>query len=226
MALPNWGCEGQPEVASQTAAVTNEPLIDGSREENHIVQRASRAEESADGDSSSGNGSTSEPPASGTPERELSPIEQDAQHYAEQYGIELSEAVARLMLQEPIGEMGAAIEANEKDTFAGLWIQHEPDYRVVVAFTRDGESTISKYVQDGPLLELIEVRTAEVALRDLERAQLEAGRIVGDLGFQLSSGIDVKENRVELYVADRAVLEEELRESGKTLPDRVVIIGQ
>ena len=167
-----------------------------------------------------------EPPASGAPERELSPIEQDAQHYAEQYGIELLEAVTRLELQEPIGEMGAAIEANEKDTFAGLWIQHEPDYRVVVAFTRDGESTVLKYVRDERLRDIIEVRMADTTLRNLERSQLEAGRIVADLGFSVASGIDVKENRVEIYAPDRAGLEEALQENGKTLPDHVVIIGQ
>lgn len=130
------------------------------------------------------------------------------------------------MLQGEIGKLGAEIESKEADTLAGFWIQHKPDYRVVVAFTRDGESTIAKYVQDGPLLELIEVRTADTTLRELERAQLEAGRIVADLGFRVASGIDVKENRVEIYAQDRAGLEEALRESGEMLPDQVVIIGQ
>ena len=130
------------------------------------------------------------------------------------------------MLQDEIGKLGAEIESKEADTLAGFWIQHKPDYRVVVAFTRDGESTIAKYVQDGPLLELIEVRTAEATLRDMERAQLEAARIVADLGFRVASGIDVKENRVEIYAQDRAGLEEALRGSGKSLPDHVVIIGQ
>ena len=149
----------------------------------------------------------------------------DAQHYAEHYGIELSEAITRLTLQEPIGKMGAAIEANERDTFAGLWIQHEPDYRVVVAFTRDGESTVLKYVRDERIREIIEVRTAEATLRYLQDAQMEASRLVRGLGFQTASGINVFENRVEIYATDRTALEEALRENGKTLPDHVVIIG-
>ena len=150
----------------------------------------------------------------------------DAQHYAEQFGVDLEEAITRLTLQEPIGKMGAAIEANEKDTFAGLWIQHEPDYRVVVAFTKDGESTVLKYIRDERLREIIEVRTAEATLRYLQDAQMEAIRIVDGLGFQTGSGINVFENRVEVYAPDRAGLEKALRDSGKTLPDHVVIIGQ
>ena len=96
----------------------------------------------------------------------------------------------------------------------------------MVAFTKDGQATINKYVQDGPLLELIEVRSAKATLRELERAQLQAGQIVADLGFSLASGIYVMKNRVELFATDRASLEKALRESGKTLPDHVVIIGR
>ena len=152
-------------------------------------------------------------------------LARDAQWYADQYGVELPEAITRLTLQEPIGKMGAAIEANEKGTFAGLWIQHEPDYRVVVAFTKDGEGTVLKYIRDERLREIIEVRTAEATLRHLQDAQMKASRLVRGLGFQTASGINVFENRVEIYAADRTALEEALRENGKTLPDHVVIIG-
>jgi hypothetical protein len=149
----------------------------------------------------------------------------DAQMYAEQYGVELSEAITRLTLQNEIGELGAEIESKEAGTLAGFWIQNEPEYRVVVAFTRDGEATISKYVQDGPLLELIEVRTAQATLRDLKKAQKKASGLVHGLGFNIASDINVFENRVELYATDRAELEKALRENGKKLPDHVVIIG-
>ncbi len=207
---------------------TDEPMIEGAREGDDVVRRVSGVAESSEGDSSSESDNTPAPTISGTPgsNDDLSPIERDAQHYAEQFGVDQSEAVTRLTLQESIGKLGAAIEANEEDTFAGLWIQHKPEYRVVVAFTMEGESTIAKYVQDGPLLELIEVRSAKATLRELERAQLEAGQIVADLGFNLASGIIVQKNRAELYATDRAALEEALRESGNTLPDHVVIVGQ
>ena len=177
------------------------------------------------------NGAMEEVPAqpalSGTelPEGVSPALARDAQWYADHHGVELSEAITRLMLQDEIGVLGAEIESREADTLAGFWIQHEPDYRVIVSFTKDGESTIAKYVQDGPLLELIEVRTAEATLRDLDGAQQEAGRIVADLGFNVASGIDVKRNRVEIYATDRKALQTALQDSGKTLPEHVVIVG-
>ena len=43
------------------------------------------------------------------------------------YGVELSEAIRRLTLQEPIGKLGATLESNEAGTLGGFWIQHEPE---------------------------------------------------------------------------------------------------
>ena len=72
---------------------------------------------------------------------------QDACHYAADMGVDLPEAVRRLQAQATIGELGAELEANEQPTFGGLWIQHKPEYKVVVAFTRDGEETVRPYIQ-------------------------------------------------------------------------------
>ena len=148
----------------------------------------------------------------------------DAQMYAADFGVELSEAIRRLTLQGPIGRLGATLEANEADTLGGFWIQHEPEYRVVAAFTKDGEETIAKYVQDGPLVDLIEVRTVDATLEELKRAQREAGSIVRGLGFQAASGINVFENRAEIYMHDHSQVEEALEKSGKTLPKHARIL--
>ena len=150
---------------------------------------------------------------------------QDARMYAEQFGVELQEAVTRLMLQEPAGKLGAALEEHEGDTFAGLWIQHEPEFGIVVVFTRDGRQTVHQYIQDGPLEELVEVRHADATLRELMKAQAEAHEIVSEVGLQVASGINVFENRVELYADNRAQLEEAIEENGLALPDHVLIIG-
>ena len=150
----------------------------------------------------------------------------DAQYYAEAHGVELLEAIRRITLQEPIGKLGATLESNEAGTLGGFWIQHEPEYRVVAAFTKDGEKTMAKYVQDGPLLDLIEVRTVDATLKELKRAQQKAGSIVRGLGFQAASGINVFENRAEIYVQDLAQFEEALEKSGKTLPEHVRIFEQ
>ena len=50
------------------------------------------------------------------------------------------------------------MEANEQPTFGGLWIQHKPEFKAVVAFTRDGEETVRPYIQGTSLADMVEVR--------------------------------------------------------------------
>ena len=74
----------------------------------------------------------------------------------------VAEAIRSATLQQDAaGILGAALEQYEAETFAGLWLQHEPEYRVVVAFTRDGEKTIRPYVADTPLANLILARQTD-----------------------------------------------------------------
>jgi hypothetical protein len=87
--------------------------------------------------------------------------------YARAYCVSVEEAERRMEIQnrgavgpktEPgrpppppddsIGALNAALQQKEAGTFAGLWIEHRPDYRVVVAFTRDAAATLAKYSKD------------------------------------------------------------------------------
>ena len=66
--------------------------------------------------------------------------------YAEHYGVTEEEALQRFDIADAFSGMEAILEANEPDTYGGLWIQHEPSFCVAIAFTRDGEEAIKKYV--------------------------------------------------------------------------------
>lgn len=69
-------------------------------------------------------------------------------------------------------------------------------------FTRDGEKTIKPYLKKhAELANIIEVRTTEMSLTDLQRAQADATSSVRALGISVASDINIYKNRVELYVA-------------------------
>ena len=150
----------------------------------------------------------------------------DARHYAADFGVDVDEAVRRLTAQGGIGQLGAELESNESSTFGGLWIQHEPEYKVVVAFTRDGEETVRPYIAGVPFADIVEVRKVDATLVELRNAQDRATAVVKELGVRASSGIDVKNNVVELYLpeAEKEKLDAGLRTSGLKLPDRVEIV--
>lgn len=167
---------------------------------------------------------TALPPATPAPSPtvESDPLRQDAAVFATQIGISVEDAVQRLSQQEAIGALGERLEQQEAATFAGLWIQQTPRYRVVVAFTRDGEQTITRYVADTPLAELIEVRAASVTLADLQAEQRALHDLLTRLGMPFSSGIDVQDNQITLYVTDQAQFEAALQAANATLPPHVV----
>ena len=168
---------------------------------------------------------TREPTTGGTPEP-LGPDEalrRDAEGYAAQYGVTVEEAMERMRFQDGIGDLNAALQANEADTFGGLWIEHEPDYRVVVLFTRRGERTIRPYLAGKPYARVVEVRAARYTLAELEAIQAQATRELAKLDFRANALLDVQGNRVEVPVSDRGWFESELRRVGAQLPDGVAL---
>lgn len=130
-----------------------------------------------------------------------------------------------MRLQETVGKLGAELEANEAATYAGIFIQHEPEYRVVARFTRGGEETLGRYVEDGPLEGLVEAESASATLAKLRLSEFNATRLVRGLGIPNDSAVDVAGNRVELRVTDGRGLFRALGgATGVRLPEEVVVV--
>lgn len=155
------------------------------------------------------------------------PLLYDAQGYASATGVSIEEALRRFQLQDIAGKLEAELSKNETGTFAGLWVEHTPEFRVVVAFTRDGEETIKPYLKQHPeLANIVDVRTANVSLANLQRDQADASSSVSASGIPVQSEIDVYENSVKLYVAkaDRSRFDDALQKREIRLPDTVRVI--
>jgi len=155
------------------------------------------------------------------------PLLYDAQGYASNTGVSIDEALHRFQLQDIAGELDAELSTKEVKTFAGLWVEHTPEFRVVVQFTRDGEETIKPYLkQHTELANIVEVRTANVSLADLRRAQANVSYSARALDIPANSDINVYNNSVELYVvkADRSRFDNALQRREIRLPDNVRVI--
>jgi uncharacterized iron-regulated membrane protein len=59
-------------------------------------------------------------------------LRRDAEAYADAQGVSLDEAIRRLRQQDPIGELNAVLRERESDVFGSLWIQHQPEHKVIV----------------------------------------------------------------------------------------------
>ena len=150
-------------------------------------------------------------------------VSSDAESYAEHHGVTVDETTHRFSLQREAGLLDAELSSKEAETFAGLWIEHTPEFRIVVQFTHDAEETIRPYLHED-LLDIVEVRTAKESLIDLQRAQSDILSSLRSLGIPVDSAIDVRENRVKVYTADRIRFDDALRDGKLILPDSVDVI--
>lgn len=127
-------------------------------------------------------------------------LERDARWYADHFDVSLEEAIYRLQLQGAVGELNATLREREPNTFAGLWIQNVPEYRIIATFTANGSETIRPYIENQKYAAHVEVRTASVPLAELEIVQEEIYTEIVGLGLDAISGLDVINNRITLEV--------------------------
>jgi streptogrisin C len=151
---------------------------------------------------------------------------QDAASYAKDTGVSLDEAVSRLRLQGEIGRLEETLTKQEP-SFAGLWIEHEPQYKLVVRFQDpSAEGRLRGRVAGTPLEKVTrEVRPAAASLVQLEKRRTAALQRVRQLGFVVDTDINIKENRVEIYSDKSQALRTALTVARATLPERVEMVA-
>ena len=150
----------------------------------------------------------------------------DATAYAERFETTVDEAERRLGLQSAIGSLETALEQGEPNTFGGLWIDNDDDYKVVVAFTSDGEETITSYVADGDLEDIVETRTVDTALAALRTIKENTKSLIrGQLATRAELDLLLEENRIELYVTDAEDLQTALEDNDRALHNKVTVVG-
>ncbi len=143
--------------------------------------------------------------------------------YAEHYEITTDEAMRRFEIQEAFAGLDTELGIKEPETFAGLYIQHEPEFRIVVLFTREGEEIMKPYIPEG-MAEYVEVRTAAFSFLELQNAQREVSATLRSLGIPADSGIHVMDNKVEYRITDLSAIDKAISDGSLTVPDCVVFI--
>ena len=91
-------------------------------------------------------------------------LAQDATEYVRHHSVSLPEALARLRAQEETVAATDRIEAAYADRLAGIWIEHDPAYRIVVLLT-GAEPVPNQLVAAGAIDVPILFRTGAAATR-------------------------------------------------------------
>ncbi|MFC1900505.1 hypothetical protein ACFLYN_02815 [Chloroflexota bacterium] len=170
-------------------------------------------------------GNTSEKYAEIFEKYEDNPEMIDRAIYAQAEGISINESVSRFEIMNMAGFLGEALEKSELDNFAGFWIQHNPRFCLVAAFTENGEETIAPYREEYPeLAEFIEVCTVQYTYTELLNAQKKVSNAIEKLGAFAGSCTYVQYNSVEVYVTNMETVDEAIRDGKLNIPDCIEII--
>ncbi|MGB3716033.1 MAG: hypothetical protein WA996_16530 [Candidatus Promineifilaceae bacterium] len=148
----------------------------------------------------------------------------DAVAFAEQEGLSLEEANQRLVQQQTIGDIQPLLASDLSATFGGLWIEHQPDYRIVIALTEGDRGTIRPYIEDKEWAGVVEVRTVDHTLEELIADQVTASQAAQKVNVSVITAVDVINNRVELMVGNPELFLNDLVKAGIDLPGSVVVM--
>ncbi len=146
----------------------------------------------------------------------------DAQVYAKDNRVSVTEALRRLELQKVVGALNAELSSTQPGTFAGLWIQHSPEFRVVIQYTNNPETTIRPYLAR-ELSSMVEMRQVKSSLSNLQSVQVEAVASFKNIGVHVDSSIDIPNNRVEIETPEVFQLDSVALNKQFKLPENVVI---
>jgi hypothetical protein len=153
----------------------------------------------------------------------------DAEIYAKNAGISLDEANRQFRISDTAGILQADLIANEADTFAGLWIEHSPKFRVVVLFTGKAHKTIEPYLEKEYLTDelaaVLDLRKAKVSLAELERVHQALFSSLTDLRIRFELELNMMENNIKLSVGedDKPNFDLAVQSGSLQIPNYVII---
>lgn len=137
-------------------------------------------------------------------------ILRDAREYADAMGVSQEEALERLGYQETIGELDAELTRETTNNFGGLYIQHEPEFQVVILLTegsqseaRSSRSKTGSYISDSDLpSELITIQEAKYTLEELKRFQDIIQQANTSQDIPVETSVNVYKNTVDVFTVE------------------------
>lgn len=119
--------------------------------------------------------------------------------YAKLHNLSYEEAERRLQLQIEMSALEGRIIEGEA-TYAGSWTQHEPEFRLIVAFTvPNGQEIIQKYLAGIPWADLVEVRQAKYTVAELTAIFEQVNQAAQAATVPFESGTNIQASKVTLY---------------------------
>ncbi len=125
--------------------------------------------------------------------------ESAASIYARTFDVSVEVAQDRLQIQSEITELITKIEKNEP-SYAGSWIQHEPDYALFVGFAASGaDEKLQKYLTGIEWADLVKAQEVQYTIDELVDIQDKVNQQRRDVDIPFASGTNYQTNKITVY---------------------------
>lgn len=134
----------------------------------------------------------------------------DTEGYAEAYGVTREEAIRRGYLQTEMGATVQGLRETLPDRFAGIWLEHSPEYRIVAWYTggEDGLEAVREIGAAAPLPVFIKTGAAHTIPELLVIGEIARTRLAAAGGIdERANGVTIDLNRDSPYAGQHAELE-------------------
>lgn len=125
----------------------------------------------------------------------------EAASYADYFGVDIQTAEAEMAAATRAGQLEEQLLKTHPEEFAGLWIQHDPTFAVIVALTTDRSAAVALMADEHAIGELVSTRVHQHSLADLNATAARFDLPAAD-PFNLM--IDIKTNEVVIEVLERS----------------------
>lgn len=124
------------------------------------------------------------PPAPPKPKQATkSDVPPGANYLAQTHGISVAEATDRIRLQGEISALVAQVIKDDDPSFAGIWVQQSPVFKIVIGFTDPDDRKLLKYQIDPKIRRYVQLkkmprpRKAVLAEQDMLNARVQAAGV-------------------------------------------------
>ena len=116
---------------------------------------------------------------------------------AREHNISMEEATRRVQMMGKIAAVVEQLQGGSDPDFAGVWVQHQPSFKLVVAYTNPSDAKLAALTIDPEVRGIIELRTLPVARRALLATQ---DRVIALLGRTVPYVSYIEEEKGRLVV--------------------------
>ncbi len=149
----------------------------------------------------------------------------DSTAFVDDQGLPLDATTYRTLFEETIGEFQSLLMADLADTYGGLWVEQQPEYRIVIALTEGDIEAIRPYLDGYEWADFVEVRPVNYSLEELRADQVMASQAADSVQMPAATAVDIVNNRVELIVDNPDLFSADLTQAGVRLPESVIVLA-